>query len=129
MQISLEKRLQTRSLEKHIAEEDVLGKAGASKRQLVPRDSDVTMGSEDIPDMFKTPASKKAKAASGLEKPSPSSSKLVCQQRPGSRLHAAMGYDLEKSRKKAKPKAKPVLKRQKQATLIINILYCLLCMV
>ena len=68
MQISLEKRLQTRSLEKHIAEEDVLGKAGASKRQLVPRDSDVTMGSEDIPDIFKTPASKKAKAASGLEK-------------------------------------------------------------
>ena len=93
------------------AQEDLLEKAGASKRQLVPRDSDVTMGSEDIPDIFKTPASKKAKAASGLEKPSPSSSKLVSQQRPGSRLHAAMGYDLEKSRKKAKPKAKPVLKR------------------
>ena len=95
----------------HAAQEDLLGKAGASKRQLLPRDSDVTMGSDDIPDMFKTPASKKAKAASGLEKPPPSSSKLVSQQRPGSRLHAAMGYDLEKSRKKAKPKAKPVLKR------------------
>ena len=64
------------------AQEDLLEKAGASKRQLVPRDSDVTMGSEDIPDIFKTPASKKAKAASGLEKPSPSSSKLVSQQRP-----------------------------------------------
>ena len=43
----------------HAAQEDLLGKAGASKRQLVPRDSDVTMGSDDIPDMFKTPASKK----------------------------------------------------------------------
>ena len=113
----------------------VLGKAHATERQLVPRDSDVTMASEDIPDMFKSPASKKAKkggsglekpspsaasglekpppsAASGWEKPPPSSSKLSSQQRPGSRLQAAMGYDLEKSCKKtAQQKAKPMLKR------------------
>ena len=47
-------------------------KSHATQRQLVPRDSDVTMASEDIPDMFKSPASKKAKkGGSGLEKPSP----------------------------------------------------------
>ena len=103
-------------------EEGVLEKVYAAKRQLVPRDSDVTMGSEDIPDMFKSPAHNEAKkggsglekpspsaasglekpppsAASGLEKPSPSSSKLVSQQRPGSRLRAAMGYGLEKSKR------------------------------
>ena len=44
--------------------------------------------------------------------PSPSSSKPVSQQRPGSTLHAAMGYDLEKSGKKiAQQKAKPMPKR------------------
>ena len=119
-------------------EEGVLGKAYAAQRQLVPRDSDVTMGSEDIPDMFKSPAPKKAKkggsglekpspsaasglekpppsAASGLEKPSPSSSKLVSQQRPGSRLRAAIGYGLEKSCKhvleKAPSRSLPVLEK------------------
>ena len=131
----------------------VFGKAQAEKRQLVPRDSDVTM-SDGIPSIFQTPASKRSKgglgkpspsaasglekpspaaasglekpspaAASGLEKPSPSahrglkrpassSTLVVSQQRPGNRLHAAMGYGLEKSKKKtAKQKAQPVLKR------------------
>ena len=119
-------------------EEGVLEKVYAAKRQLVPRDSDVTMGSEDIPDMFKSPAHNEAKkggsglekpspsaasglekpppsAASGLEKPSPSSSKLVSQQRPGSRLRAAMGYGLEKSYKhvleKAPSRSLPVLEK------------------
>lgn len=62
-------------------------------------------------------------AGSGLEKPSPSAARglkrpassptqLVSHQRPGSRLHAAMGYDLEKSRgKTAKQNAKPVFRR------------------
>ena len=97
----------------------MLGKAEAANRQLVPRDSDATMGSDDtIPDMFKSPKVKKGR--SGLERPSPSGTsglekspastpKLVSQARPGSRLHEAMGYDLGKSKKKAK--AKPVLKK------------------
>ena len=37
----------------------MLGKAEAANRQLVPRDSDVTMGSEHtIPDMLKPPVPK-----------------------------------------------------------------------
>ena len=41
------------------SKKEVLGKADAANRQLVPRDSDVTMGSEHtIPDMLKPPVPK-----------------------------------------------------------------------
>ena len=69
------KKIKVKEEEEDEAEEEegVLGKVYAAKRQLVPRDSDVTMGSEDIPDMFKSPAHNEAKkGGSGLEKPSPS---------------------------------------------------------
>ena len=85
---------------------EVLGKAYAANRQLVPRDSDVRM-SDGIPEMFKSPS-----AARGLKRPVSSPTQLVSHQRPGSRLQTAMGYDLEKSRgKTAKQNAKPVFRR------------------
>ena len=69
--------------------------------------------------MFSSPFGKEGKpsphaaSSSGLEKPTAKVPKLASLQRPGGRLQAAMGYDLEKSKpgKANKPKTKGVLKR------------------
>jgi len=72
---------------------------GKGKRKLAPRISDVSLDSEGFPGMFSSP-SKKARNAS--------SSQVMCLRRASSRLHAAMGYGLEKP--KPKTKAKPAKK-------------------
>ena len=73
---------------------------GKGKRKLAPRISDVSLDSEGFPGMFSSP-SKKARTAS--------SSQVMCLRRASSRLHAAMGYGLEKPKPetKAKPAKKP----------------------
>ena len=74
---------------------------GKGKRKLAPRISDVSLDSEGFPGMFSSP-SKKARTAS--------SSQVMCLRRAGSRLHAAMGYSLEKPKPKTnlgKGKSKP----------------------
>ena len=88
--------------------------SGKTKRKLKQHDSEVSVDTTGLPSLFSSPFGKEGKpsphaaSSSGLEKPTAKVPKLASLQRPGGRLQAAMGYDLEKS----KPgKAKGVLKR------------------
>ena len=94
-------------------------KSGKAKRKLTTHISDVTVDSDGLPQLFKSPDPKTMKRpASALEKAGPALEKagpaedlqLVSLQRPGSRLHEAMGYGLKKP--KAKAKARPRLIRR-----------------
>ena len=89
-------------------------KSGKAKRKLTPHSSDVTVDSDGLPKLFKSPDPKTMKRpVSALEKAKPALEKarpaedlqLVSTQRPGSRLHEAMGYGLKKPKAKAKAKA------------------------
>ena len=89
-------------------------KSGKAKRKLTTHISDVTVDSDGLPQLFKSPGPKTMKRpASALEKAGPALEKagpaedlqLVSLRRPGSRLHEAMGYGLEKPKAKAKAKA------------------------
>ena len=84
-----------------------------AKRTLTKTTSDVTMDSQGLPMLFKSPGPKtKKRPSSALEKASPAEDlQMVSLQRPGSRLHEAMGYGLGKPMGKAKAKANLVLKR------------------
>ena len=90
-------------------------KSGKAKRKLTTHISDVTVDSDGLPQLFKSPDPKTMKRpASALEKAGPALEKagpaedlqLVSLQRPGSRLHEAMGYGLKKPKAKANAKAK-----------------------
>ena len=99
-----------REVEEKAKEEEV--ETGKSKRKLKPRDSEVSVDSKGVPQLFNSPVGKKGQASSssGLKKPAAAGSQLASLQRPGTRLFASMGYGLEKPLPgKAKPKG--VIKR------------------
>ena len=88
-------------------------RAGKAKRSLTKTSSDGTMDSQGLPILFKSPDPKtKKRPSSALEKANPAEDlQMVSLQRPGSRLHEAMGYGLGKPMGKAKAKANLVLKK------------------
>ena len=99
-----------REVEEKAKEEEV--ETGKSKRKLKPRDSEVSVDSKGVPQLFNSPFGKKEEvsSSSGLKKPAAAGSQLASLQRPGTRLFASMGYGLEKPLPgKAKPKG--VIKR------------------
>ena len=105
------------ALEKASSSSPQLGeKSGKAKRKLTTRSSDVTVDSDGLPHLFKSPDPKTMKRpASALEKAGPAEDlQLVSMQRPGSRLHEVMGYGLKRPKAKAKPgKAKAKANQKK----------------
>ena len=105
------------ALEKGSSSSPQLGeKSGKAKRKLTTHSSDATVDSDGLPHLFKSPDPKTMKRpASALEKAGPAEDlQLVSMQRPGSRLHEAMGYGLKKPKAKAKPgKAKAKANQKK----------------
>ena len=101
------------ALEKTTSSDAPTKRAGKAKRSLTKTSSDVTMDSQGLPMLFKSPDPKtKKRPSSALEKANPAEDlQMVSLQRPGSRLHEAMGYGLGKPMGKAKAKANLVLKK------------------
>ena len=91
------------ALEKASSSSPQLGeKSGKAKRKLTTHSSDVTVDSDGLPHLFKSPDPKTMKRpASALEKAEPAEDlQLVLMQRPGSRLHEAMGYGLKSQKQR-----------------------------
>ena len=110
------------ALEKASSSNPQAKKSGKAKRKLTIHSGDVTVDSDGLPKLFKSPDPKTMKRpASALEKAKPALEKagpalekarpaddlqLVSMQRPGSRLHEAIGYGLKKPKAKAKANQK-----------------------
>ena len=94
----------------HVEQEEEEQRPGKAKRKLEAHDSEISLDSSGLPAIFRSPLGKEA----SLKKPA--ASPQLANRRPGSRLHEAMGYGLEKPKPgkanpKAKAKAKAAMKR------------------
>ena len=89
----------------HVEQEEEQ-KPGNAKKKLEAHHSEISLDSSGLPAMFSSPLQNEA----SLKKPA--ASPQLANRRPGSRLHEAMGYGLEKPKPgKANPKAKAVMKK------------------
>ena len=74
----------------HVEQEEEEQRPGKAKRKLEAHDSEISLDSSGLPAIFRSPLGKEA----SLKKPA--ASPQLANKRPGSRLHEAMGYGLEK---------------------------------
>ena len=88
----------------HVEQEEEEQRPGKAKRKFKAYDSEISLDSSGLPAIFSFPLGKEA----SLKKPA--ASPQLANRRPGSRLHEAMGYGLEKP-KPGKAKAKAVMKK------------------
>ena len=88
----------------HVEQEEEEQRPGKAKRKFKAYDSEISLDSSGLPAIFRSPLGKEA----SLKKPA--ASPQLANRRPGSRLHEAMGYGLEKP-KPGKAKAKAVMKK------------------
>ena len=88
----------------HVEQEEEEQRPGKAKRKLEAYDSEISLDSTGLPAIFRSPLGKEASWKK------PAASPQLANRRPGSRLHEAMGYGLEKP-KPGKAKAKAVMKK------------------